>query len=1269
MNGVLEFVNASLPGGQATFCQDSNTREVLLNFASSPANCEPAVIVVYGAEQCQNKQIVSAVVPSIRGSSSTQLVIGPSSSQLVTPISILPTTSLSQPAIPSGGSQTGTAPFSTPGSSSGSPTSSATPSFDAPCAPQASTLFVPSQDIDLDRTSADRLNAANTVFLNYVEVPGDRVMQIELSLNSAGVLLENSNRITSVVCLNSTTSEPSELTLNFLTPDDASRFALILSQSPGLVLITQSNTGCSLDTARGFWEFDSTKNSPATSTSLTVLARERKMVEVANRITLLYGKREGISGKSFTSTAAGVSSVSFPLPVPDSSCVVSATPEPSGPLVSSVPAGQSSSVSSTGQFSTSPVEPSLSSSSPPGPSLSPSPTISAPLDLLTTSSVSDTSSGQSSSISPSESSLSASLTETSSLVSSTESSATSSTSATASPTGYRPPPERLEDLTPGARELYDYFLNSIQVENNNIAYHVPALKGSDIPAAPYNPDDLAGQQAAEDGFTEAGLSKPADLASKATEGLNQIAANVCPPNSNATIVRRMLLGLDQRDDPQDTPALRAHRLADWLNKRLEARAVDGWDIACDDTVGELVGLIPGGDLLGLVCAGKSIYDARDAIKCLFGGCQTVTYIVTKTMTYDFNYSWLITYPTISQAVTYGGGNKVLSCVNCGFSISSISFIGKIIVVITNGVVQIQQADVTPGISCVANAVVRLQSDGPWNGIWNYNYKPVDLGPIKMDGAFRINPAVLYSIGIEYSTDSSVDITGGARFTWANAAATVNILQSRVTTQRNWKPTVEFTFPSFRQGSAVKLKPFIRWVIKMEIDIYDMIKLKPFVTDQTVAGIESTYSFTTTSNCPANQLAVNNYVYSANTIGFGTGRSAVLFDGTAGSAKQCLLVPGITPSPDELASLRLVGQAFCTEYINYRPPSTFTYTTQTSTVPTTTTTFVTTTVFTTATVTEYKSVSLDSYFTRTFAAQTTTVTDTSKAVNFLYLNYKRDSENTPTTTADGIDKRAVPSPALVRTWDATKISFACKQIATGTTTLTVTATTTATAGTVTVTGTVTRNQQAPFVTVTYTSTFRRYLGIATATAATVATETACPPSTVNKCFKLKIHGHPWTEGRYIRWAPTWQNSGWLEPDSQYGTNEIFYLTTQGHLVSTVYPGPQAYILGTPGTNANANDWGEVLFLWSNQGVWPQRQYAKCAKDSDPCSNGFSCSIIDDIGVQRFQMSIRVPTFLLNGGGSYDESSRFTPSWHRRPDTAVFQYLPVTLTYEDVACPCY
>ncbi|KAF4853496.1 hypothetical protein CGCSCA4_v002490 [Colletotrichum siamense] len=1133
MNGVLEFVNASLPGGQATFCQDSNTREVLLNFASSPPNCEPAVIVVYGAEQCQNKQIVSAVVPSIRGSSSTQLVIGPSSSQLVTPISSLPTTSLSQPAIPSGGSQTGTAPSSTPESSSGSPTSSATPSFDAPCAPQASTLFVPSQDIDIDRTSADRLNAANTVFLNYVEVPGDRVMQIELSLNSAGVLLENSNRVTSVVCLNSTTSEPSELTLNFLTPDDASRFALILSQSPGLVLITQSNTGCSLDTARGFWEFDSTKNSPATSTSLTVLARERKMVEVANRITLLYGKREGISGKSFTSTVA----------------------------------------------------------------------------------------------------------------------------------------ERLEDLTPAARELYDYFLNSIQVENNNIAYHVPALKGSDLPAAPYNPDDLAGQQAAEDGFTEAGLSKPADLASKATEGLNQIAANVCPPNSNATIVRRMLLGLDQRDDPQDTPALRAHRLADWLNKRLEARAVDGWDIACDDTVGELVGLIPGGDLLGLVCAGKSIYDARDAIKCLFGGCQTVTYIVTKTMTYDFNYSWLITYPTISQAVTYGGGNKVLSCVNCGFSISSISFIGKIIVVITNGVVQIQQADVTPGISGVANAVVRLQSDGPWNGIWNYNYKPVDLGPIKMDGAFRINPAVLYSIGIEYSTDSSVDITGGARFTWANAAATVNILQSRVTTQRNWKPTVEFTFPSFRQGSAVKLKPFIRWVIKMEIDIYDMIKLKPFVTDQTVAGIESTYSFTTTSNCPANQLAVNNYVYSSNTIGFGTGRSAVLFDGTAGSAKQCLLVPGITPSPDELASLRLVGQAFCTEYINYRPPSTFTYSTQTSTVPTTTTTFVTTTVFTTATVTEYKSVSLDSYFTRTFAAQTTTVTDTSKAVNFLYLNYKRDSENTPTTTTDGIDKRAVPSPALVRTWDATKISFACKQIATGTTTLTVTTTTTTTAGTITVTGTVTRNQQAPFVTVTYTSTFKRYLGIATATAATVATETACPPSTVNKCFKLKIHGYPWTEGRYIRWAPTWQNSGWLEPDSQYGTNEIFYLTTQGHLVSTVYPGPQAYILGTAGTNANANDWGGVLFLWSNQGVWPQRQYAKCAKDSDPCSNGFSCSIIDDIGVQRFQMSIRVPKFLLNGGGSYDESSRFTPSWHRMPDTANFQYLPVTLTYEDVACPCY
>lgn len=45
--GLLQFVNPSLPNGQAGFCQDSTTGEVYITFSREPADCAPVSLIIY----------------------------------------------------------------------------------------------------------------------------------------------------------------------------------------------------------------------------------------------------------------------------------------------------------------------------------------------------------------------------------------------------------------------------------------------------------------------------------------------------------------------------------------------------------------------------------------------------------------------------------------------------------------------------------------------------------------------------------------------------------------------------------------------------------------------------------------------------------------------------------------------------------------------------------------------------------------------------------------------------------------------------------------------------------------------------------------------------------------------------------------------------------------------------------------------------------------------------------------------------------------------
>ncbi len=69
-----------------------------------------------------------------------------------------------------------------------------------PCSTEPAGKFLPSQDIDIDRSAPERLTPSLHVELNYAEQPGNRILQMELVLSTPAVVMENIASIRSVSC-------------------------------------------------------------------------------------------------------------------------------------------------------------------------------------------------------------------------------------------------------------------------------------------------------------------------------------------------------------------------------------------------------------------------------------------------------------------------------------------------------------------------------------------------------------------------------------------------------------------------------------------------------------------------------------------------------------------------------------------------------------------------------------------------------------------------------------------------------------------------------------------------------------------------------------------------------------------------------------------------------------------------------------------------------------------------------------------------------------
>ncbi|KAL9562383.1 hypothetical protein ACKAV7_013466 [Fusarium commune] len=254
-----------------------------------------------------------------------------------------------------------------------------------------------------------------------------------------------------------------------------------------------------------------------------------------------------------------------------------------------------------------------------------------------------------------------------------------------------------------------------------------------------------------------------------------------------------------------------------------------------------------------------------------------------------------------------------------------------------------------------------------------------------------------------------------------------------------------------------------------------------------------------------------------------------------------------------------------------------------------------------TTAQYVVLTITSYFDRTGWPQldARTIITITRTAPFDHSGLKRRDA----TATQQLAARAVYTPGLVQDWDSKKISFACKQIATGTETVTQLVTTTIGVGTATVTAMTTVARPGGDVKFYTNSPYQyRYIGAEPVDNSWTAGACSSPSEKSGKCFKIRINGPKWTGGQYLKY-----NSN--DPDSLISGNggypslvlDTWYLSETGRLITqnpyarggfvAAVRNSNNIIFGTPGSNPNP-DGAEALY---------------CQKDpNDVCSGVLSCS---------------------------------------------------------------
>lgn len=268
---------------------------------------------------------------------------------------------------------------------------------------------------------------------------------------------------------------------------------------------------------------------------------------------------------------------------------------------------------------------------------------------------------------------------------------------------------------------------------------------------------------------------------------------------------------------------------------------------------------------------------------------------------------------------------------------------------------------------------------------------------------------------------------------------------------------------------------------------------------------------------------------------------------------------------------------------------------------------------------------------------------------------------PTTHAAAaaapVDKRAVATPSLITTWDSSKISLACSQIATGTTTKTYyTSTATAYSGTVfsTVYTTV-LVQGASIVTTVTTSTVATAKRVTVTTAGAtskVTTASSCPLQTQVSCFSITGHGAPHIEGETLWGISGYSGLSFRNPDDS-AVPIVFYLTCAGELV--IITGGWLRVLADTGSDS------AQFPLFASTSSSSRTQCTQNTVDKTIlCGTGW---FIPKPLAAVYPTWKDAATF-----ADYTKYYAYVPYTEDTPFDQTIPNIPITLSYTEVACPC-
>ncbi|KAH8817152.1 hypothetical protein F5884DRAFT_665571 [Xylogone sp. PMI_703] len=816
------------------------------------------------------------------------------------------------------------------------------------------------------------------------------------------------------------------------------------------------------------------------------------------------------------------------------------------------------------------------------------------------------------------------------------------------------------DLTPEEKSIVDFLTrNTTYDADGNIVKDLPSVLQQPVVAPDPDPTNTTLQDSLSQQLKDAGLNAPSDLYNKAQDGLNGYCSGgqyvASPSKRNADNIFAMSTsasatgqsGINRRSSLHKRDDINDETWWKWL-----------WEIGCSEIVGAILEEFTDG-LSELICDLKELYDDVDeayqnraAIQCAFTGC----WMNVPTATYwDYTYSWNINFGGLQNRVIAAQGANTISCVDCSMFVSEVQFVGR--VMIEMGSNKIISAYMTPTISSQAHLLMEMKATGPFSGNFDFALSTGSFQPVNVPGEFTITPSMIYSIGVQWSTDSAVDVVGGANINLNQASLYLDYHQQSASSFANWQPSVQFTYPSFTTNAKVTFIPIMRSALNINVNILNAPYGQPVsLISETAIGFSAQQAPASGGVCPAGQLQMTSYSNAANSITWGSGSPIALAPSPnyPGQTK-CFSVPNDIPSAAEIASLRSVGGDFCTSYIHYNAPTSAAYAVSTVTTPTTVGKTVTQTVTTDSTV--YISTTQSSVLTTTKTVPSTYFVYTSgaQALGTQYLKrglpdqpvpttFRKATSSLPTATpapAPQLDRRQVAAPTFISTWDASKISYGCSQVATGTITKTFyTSTATAYSGTVTNTATAVNDVLGKIVTKNLGPTVYSSTAVtSTVGTTTVTTASSCPLQTQVSCFTITGHGQPHIDGKKLS-----RNDGyaspmfgpWPNPDFEPA---IFYLTCAGHLVSL--PSQRVLI-------PQQDEWVEFSTFTDNAPVCTQ----------DPATKSIVCG-------SGWYTYTEYP---YSSPGQIDMRP-WMPLWQGDIQLAWYETeAPVALTYDEVACPC-